>query len=105
MAIVYVPNRGPHDYSEAKKFGELVFCTQGSLDKYDTAEMFRELTDAMYDSTEEDYLLLTSLTSLCAVAAGIFGAKHGRLNLLIHSPISNGYVLRRVILRESEGVR
>lgn len=92
MRKVYIPNRGPHDYSEAERFGELVVCTVGSLDRFDTAQMFRELEDAMYDSTPDDFILLTSLTSLCSVACAIFAAKHWRLNLLIHS--KDGYISR-----------
>lgn len=92
---VYVPNKGPHDYRDAEAFGELVFCTVGSLDKFDTAQMYRELADALHDSIPEDYILLTSLTSLCSIACALFGHKHGRLNLLIHN--KDGYVVRTVI--------
>jgi hypothetical protein len=96
LTKVYVPNRGPHNYSDAERFGEIVFCTDGSLDKMDTAQMYRELVDAMYDSETEDFILLGSLTSLCCVACSIFTAKHWRLNLLIHS--QGGYVDRSLYL-------
>lgn len=92
--VVYVPNKGPHDYSDAKKYGRLEFCTFGSVDRFDTAEMYRELSEAMYDSRPGDYILLTSLASLCAVACSIFAVKHGKLNLLIHS--GSDYVLREL---------
>lgn len=97
MPIVYVVNRGPHDYSDAQAYGELVYCTDGSLDRYDTAQMYRELSDAMRDSHADDYLLLTSLTSLCVIAASIFVAKHGCLHLLLHS--REGYVERSIFLK------
>lgn len=96
MAIVYVPNKGPHNYTGAERFGELVFCTEGSLDKLDTAQMYRELCDAMHDSEPEDFILLGSLTSLCCVACSIFAAKHWRVNLLIHR--IDGYVERSLFL-------
>ena len=95
---VYVVNRGPHNYEEAKGFGDLVYCTDGSLDRYDTAQMYRELKDAMQDSQPEDYLLITSLTSLCCVASAILAAKHQVVNFLIHSKES-GYVARSVHLK------
>jgi hypothetical protein len=91
-ANVYVLNKSAHDYSDAKRFGELVFCTEGSLDKLDLQQMFREMNSALEDSLPEDYILLTSLTSLCSVACSIFALKHGRLNLLIHT--RDGYVDR-----------
>ena len=93
---VYITNRGPHDYSGAKRFGELIFCTEGSLDKMDTAQMYRLLVDAMHDSEPEDYILIGSLTSLCCVATSIFAAKHWRINLLLHR--QDGYQERTIML-------
>lgn len=84
MSKVYIVNRGPHDYSDAAKYGEIVFCTDGSLDKFDLAQMHRELSDSMLDSEPEDHILLTSLTSLCSVACSIFVFKHAQLHVLIH---------------------
>lgn len=101
MPKVYVVNRGPHNYSEAERFGSLVYCTDGSLDKYDTAQMYRELCDAMYDSKAEDFILLGSLTSLCCVACSIFVAKHWCINLLIHR--SDGYINRSLYLNNIQG--
>ena len=98
MTRVYIVNRGPHDYSAAKHYGELVFCTTGSLDKFDTSQMYRELADSLYDSQAEDYILLTSLTSLCCVACGIFASKHQRLNLLLHR--GDSYLARSLHFHE-----
>ncbi len=81
---VYIVNNGGHDYTDALRFGDLVFCTHGTLDKFDTSQMYRELADAMFDSQPEDFILLTSLTSLCCIAAAIFAQKHGQLHLLLH---------------------
>lgn len=97
MPIVYIPNRGPHNYADAEQYGELVYCTDGSLDKFDTAEMYRQLNDAMVDSAPEDYILLGSLNSLCCIACAIFSAKHQQLNLLIHR--MDGYVARSLYLK------
>jgi len=96
LPIVYILNKGPHDYSEARKFGELVVCTDGSLDKWDTSQLYRELSTAMQDSHQDDFLLLTSLASLCGIACAIFAVKHGRINLLIHR--GEGYISRTIML-------
>lgn len=93
---VYIVNRGAHDYTAAEEYGTLVFCTTGSMDKTDTSQMFRELTDSMEDSQPEDYLLLTSLTSLCSIACAIFAAKHQQLHLLLHT--GAGYTARSIYL-------
>ena len=84
MPKVYVTNKGPHDYSDAEAFGEIVFCTSGSIDKFDLSQMYRELDLAMADSEPGDFVLLTSLTSLCSVACALFASKHGELHVLIH---------------------
>ncbi len=96
MPKVYVVNRGGHDYSAAERYGDLVFCTEGSLSKYDVGQMYREVDESMQDSEPGDFILLTSLTSLCAVAAAIFAHKHGRVNFLIWR--DDGYVERKLVL-------
>jgi hypothetical protein len=98
MSYVYILNRAAHDYSDAERFGELVFCTEGSLDKLDLSQMYRELESAFEDSQADDYILLTSLTSLCSVACSIFSLKHKRLNLLVHT--REGYVERSLFFSE-----
>lgn len=82
-ARVYVVNKGPHNYQDAEQFGELVFCSEGTLDKLDTNNMYRELSSAMQDSIPEDWILVTSLATLCSVACALFAAKHGCVNLLV----------------------
>lgn len=90
MPIVYILNKAAHDYSDAERFGEIIFCTQGAIDKVDLQQMYRELDEALWDSSPDDWILLTSLTSLCSVACSIFAVKHKRLNLLVHT--REGYV-------------
>ena len=90
MPLVYVINKGPHDYSAAERFGELIYCTDGNLDKWDIAQHYRILDDILVDSAPDDYLLLTSLASLCSIACAIFALKHSCLNLLIFT--REGYV-------------
>jgi len=94
---VFILNKGPHDYSTAARFGELVYCTEGTLDRDDISLMFRELEPYVsLDSQPEDYILLTSLTTLCSVACAMFAAKHQRLNLLIFR--GDGYVARTIYM-------
>jgi len=92
MPRVYVINRAAHDFSDAERFGELVFCTEGEVDKFDVSQMFRELSTQLKNSEADDFILLTSLTSLCSVACSIFAAKHQQLNLLLFK--GDGYISR-----------
>ena len=103
MSKVFVPNRGPHDYSAAWDFGELIFCTEGTINRRDFATMQATLEKAMQSATEEDFILLTSLTSLCAVACSIFAVRFGCLNLLVHE--DGEYLERFLTFEEQEHAR
>lgn len=96
MPRVYVLNKGAYDYSAAERYGVLVYCTEGHLKKHDLNQMWRLMHSALDDSDEDDYILLTSLTSLCSIACAIFAVKHKRLNLLVHH--DSGYDAHKIIL-------
>jgi hypothetical protein len=100
MPKVFVLNKAGHDYSDAERFGEIVFCTEGSLDKMDTQQMYRDLSTELSKSESCDFLLLTSLASLCSVASAIFAAKHGCLNLLLFH--NDRYVVRSIFLGNND---
>jgi hypothetical protein len=93
---VYIVSNGGHDYSSAEDYGEIIFCTEGSVRKDDVAQMYREVNEAMALSEPGDFILVSSLTSLCMVAAGIMAAKHGELHFLIYK--DGKYVARDLIL-------
>ena len=99
MARVLVLNKGPHDYSDAELYGDLVFCTTGSLKRDDIAQMYREMEPCIETSGPDDYILLTSLSSLCSVACAMFACKHGRLNLLIYD--NGAYINRSITLDDN----
>lgn len=99
MRKVYIINKGGHDYTEAKSFGELVICSEGLISKYNTSQMCRQFQASMADSDEHDLILLTSLSTMCSIAAAYFSHKHGRLNLLIYK--DGKYVERTVVFNGS----
>lgn len=93
---VYVLSDGGHDYSAAEKFGDIVICSEGALHKDDIAQMYRILSDAMYDAKVHDYILVSSLTSLCMVGAAIMSNNFGKVNMLIYR--DGRYVERNLVL-------
>jgi len=93
--LVFVPNRGTHDYSNAWRFGDLVFCTSGPVNRRDLLSMYSDLSRSMAEARPDDYILLTSLTSLCSIACSLFAHKFGRLNLLI---FEDGEYLERTLI-------
>ena len=96
MPKVYVINKSGHDFSEAENFGDLCYLSEGSINRYAIARMYREFCGTLNKSQPSDYLLITGLTVMCSIACSIFARLHGRLNLLI---FRNGkYVERKLIL-------
>ena len=94
---VYVPNKGAgHDYSPASKFGDLVFVTLGRVNPLNTGQIFRKWTDALKTSTKIDFIIVTSLNTLCMIGAALFAVKHKRLNLLMYT--AEGVYRRRDLL-------
>ena len=95
---VYIPNKGAHNYAAAKEFGELIFCTDGYINRFAIGTAVRAIEFAMTDATMNDYLLITGLPVLNMLAAGIFVKKFSRLNLLLHDNNTGRYTVREVIL-------
>lgn len=94
---VFIVNDGPHDFSEAKRFGEIVFLSHGPIDRYATNQMYRTFMEKLQDSSPEDYILSTALTQMNMIATAIMAHKHGRVNILIHHG-GNGYKDRTIML-------
>jgi hypothetical protein len=92
--IVYVPNKGAHDYEDAKKYGELVFLTTGVVERYRTNTIYRTLMLGMNDAQEDDYLLVSSLSILNSIISGILARKFGKINFLLFR--DGKYLLRTV---------
>lgn len=100
MPTVYVVNKGGHDYSRAERFGRLVYCSEGLVAKHDVSQMLRVILDKMEHSDPTDYILLTSLASLCSIACSVFALKHHRLNLLLFK--DGDYIERQLILTTTQ---
>lgn len=95
---VYIVNRSGHDHSDAERFGELVYLTEGKMDRYNTNQMYRIFAEAFRDSEPDDYILPTSLNILCSTACAVFARKHGTLNLLL---FKNGKYIERNLQLDS----
>ena len=98
MAKVYIVNKSAHDFTKAEQFGNLIYCTQGRMDRFGTNNMIRKLKDSMRNSGKDDYILLCSLSVLNALACAVFASKHGVLNLLIFKPSTGEYIERNHVL-------
>lgn len=95
---VFVANEGSHNYKPAYKFGELVFCTKGDINKFATGDLFRQFASTLADSREEDFFMPTSLPILSAIACSILAYKHAQVRLLLFRA---GEYIERTISLES----
>jgi hypothetical protein len=82
---VYIPNKAGHDFSDAERFGELVFLTQGIVKRYSTNHIYRQLIEGMSGALSQDYLLISSLSIINAIAASILARQFGKVNYLLFS--------------------
>ncbi|MCK4330850.1 hypothetical protein KAX02_13545 [candidate division WOR-3 bacterium] len=80
---VYVVNRSVHDFSAAVEFGKLIYLSKGSINRFNTSQIYRKFYPILKSSEKTDYILITGLTIMNLVAAFIFAIKHRRLNLLL----------------------
>jgi hypothetical protein len=92
---VFVVSKSGHDFSDARRYGELVTISEGIVDKWEINHMHRIASEAMKGSSSEDYILLSGLPSLQVMCCSFFAAAHQRLNLLI---FKDGKYLERTIV-------
>ena len=97
---VYVPNLGTHDYSDAERYGDLVYVTKGNVHRYAVPAMVRAWVKSLQDSKPDDYIMVTSMSHLCLVGGALFALKHeGKVNLLL---FRNGkYFARELMLSQA----
>jgi hypothetical protein len=84
MRKVYIVNRSSHDFSRAEEYGELVFLSEGPMDRFEVNNMVRQFSERMKGSSEEDYLIPCALSIMNSIAMVVFALKHDRLNLLLY---------------------
>jgi len=98
---VYIINKGGHDHSDAERYGELVFLSEGSINRYAVNSIYRRFVSFLKESSSEDYILITGLSVMSCVACAIFAHIHGRLNLLLYKTSrgeKEGYYVDRTIM-------
>ena len=93
---VYIVNRSSHDFSAAGTYGEVIFLSEGPMNRYATNNMVRQFSDIMKESKPDDYIAPCSLNVMNSIACAIFAHKHGRLNLLLFK--EGTYIERNHIL-------
>jgi hypothetical protein len=93
---VYVVNKSSHNFEPAKRFGNLIYMTEGVMNRFETNDMIRRFVEALRDSQKCDYILPCSLSIMNALACSVFAHKHGALNLLLYK--NGSYIERNHLL-------
>lgn len=99
---VYIVSGSSHDFSQAEKFGELVYLSKGPMNRYAVNNMYRQFYEILKDSLPEDYLLICGLAVMNGVAASILAIKHHKINYLLYE--KGGYLERNVVLFQDESI-
>jgi hypothetical protein len=96
MNNVYIVNRSAHDFSEAESYGEIIFLSEGPMNRYATNNMHRKFNEIFKGSSKEDYIVPCSLNVMNSIACAIFAKMHGQLNLLLFK--NGSYIERNLII-------
>ena len=95
MSKVFVVNKSAHDFSEAEKYGELVFVTKGRLNRFNVNDMHRQAMEVLKQSEKGDYIVPCSLNILNSIVCSSFAVLHGRLNILLFK--QGSYLERNIV--------
>ena len=94
---VFVANRsGVHNYSAAEEFGDIIFVTEGRINRLNTTAMVIAFQEALANSSPEDFILTTGPSVLNCVGCAVFAHMHGRINLLLYKNLE--YKPREIML-------
>lgn len=78
-AVSYNPK---YDYSDAERFGNVVFMKKGIIMNADTDKLLEEFTGYAKTATKNDYLLLSGTVLLCSLASVAFSRTLGEVQIL-----------------------
>lgn len=95
MANVYIVNKSSHDFSDALRYGNPVYLSQGRMDRFATNNIHRQFSELMDGSSPCDYIVLCSLNVMNSIACAIFAHKHNCLNLLLYK--NGSYIERNLV--------
>ena len=100
MNKVYIVNSAGHNFSAAKRYGELVYLSDGPMNRYGTNNIIRQFSEKMKNSSPGDHIVLCSLNVMNSLACAIFAAMHKQVNLLLFK--DGSYIERSHVLKGGE---
>ena len=95
----YIVNETGHDYSSLSDIEpkmESVVLSHGNVNIFNTDRVIWEFKKVLNKSTSDDYIVLSGSIALNIIAASIFQAMHGKVNMLVWHAKQGCYVPRTV---------
>ena len=100
MSTVWIVSDAGHDYSTAKRHGELVYLYSGKVNVFATGKLIQELCEKLKHSKKEDFLLPSGNSMAVCIAFSILLQKHGMVNMLIYSFRNLIFEVRTILLSQ-----
>lgn len=91
---VFIANQSGHDFSDSERYGTPVYVTKGLVNRFSVNFIARKWALSLSNSTNKDYILVTSLTILTVIGAALYGHLHGCINLLLYR--NERYIARKI---------
>ena len=79
---VFILGDGGHDYSDAERFGDLTLIDIPPTVKWDMSAVYDILKRELKDSTADDFIIISHMTSICCIATAIMVEWYGKVNYL-----------------------
>ncbi len=94
--VVWLVNKGGHDFADLERFGRVIPLTTGSVNIFNPDRLMVGMGHHIGMATESDYLAISGSPILNALAVAMWLAKFPHVNLLQHSIRQDKYVYLQV---------
>lgn len=93
---VFIANVSGHDYTRAKRFGDLIGVTQRRVDITHTDRLELDVQSVLRNASDKDYLLVSGSPVVNALCIAYLLNKHGHVNMLFWDALERDYILRTI---------
>jgi hypothetical protein len=94
--VVWLVNKGGHDYKDLERFGRIIPLTTGNINPFNPDRLMVSLGQQLKMAHPEDYLAISGSPILNMLAMAMWLRKYPEVQILQHSTRKNEYVFLRV---------
>jgi hypothetical protein len=96
--VVWLVNKGGHDYTKLERFGRIIPLTTGVANPFNPDRLMLNLGHLLKMASADDYLAISGLPLLNALALTMWLRKFPTAHVLQHSVRENDYIYLRIEL-------